>query len=60
MNKWTKAANARLIEIQTAEDTATDMRAMAEAFAELPKGQLKKLLTEEIVAILEKYGVVTE
>ena len=39
---------------------AADMRAMAAAFAKLPKGQLKKVLTEEIVAILEKYGVVME
>ena len=60
MNKWTKAAKARLIEIQTAEDGAADMRAMAAAFAKLPKGQLKKVLSEEIVAILDKYGVVTE
>ena len=60
MSKWTKAAKARLIEIQTAEDGAKDMQAMAAAFAKLPPGQLKKVLTEEIVAILEKYGVVTE
>lgn len=60
MSKWTKAAKARLIEIQTAEDGAKDMQAMAAAFAKLPKGQLKKVLTEEIVAILEKYGVVME
>ena len=60
MNKWTKAAKARLIEIQTAEDGAADMRAMAAAFAKLPKGQLKKVLSEEIVAILDKYGVVIE
>ena len=60
MNKWTKAAKARLVEIQTAEDGAADMRAMAAAFAKLPKGQLKKVLSEEIVAILAKYGVVIE
>lgn len=60
MNKWMKAAKVRLVEIQAAEDAAADMRAMAAAFVKLPKGQLKKVLTEEIVAILEKYGVVTE
>ena len=58
MSKWTKAAKVRLAEIQAAEDGAKDMRAMATAFAKLPPGQLKKVLTEEIVAILEKYGVV--
>lgn len=39
---------------------AADMRAMAESFAKLPPGQLKKVLTQEIIAILEKYGVVME
>ena len=37
---------------------ATDMRAMAAAFAKLPPGQLKKVLTDEIITILAKYGVV--
>ena len=60
MNKWTKAAKARLVEIQTAEDGAADMRAMAAAFAKLPKGQLKKVLTQDIIDILAKYGVVIE
>ena len=58
MNKWTKAAKARLVEIQAAEGAAADMRAMAAAFANLPPGQLKKVLTDEIIAILAKYGVV--
>lgn len=58
MNKWTKAAKSRLMEIQAAEDGAADMRAMAAAFAKLPPGQLKKVLTEEIIGILAKYGVV--
>ena len=58
MQKWSNGAKKRLTEIQAAEDGRDDMRAMAAAFAKLPKGQLKKVLTEEIVAILEKYGVV--
>ena len=36
---------------------AADMRAIAAAFAKLPPGQLKKVLSEEIIAILKKYGV---
>lgn len=60
MNKWTKSAKARLVEIQAAEDGAKDMQTMAAAFAKLPPGQLKKILTEDIIAILEKYGVVME
>ena len=60
MSKWSKAAKVRLAEIQAAEDGAKDMRAMAAAFAKLPPGQLKKILTEDIIDILAKYGVVME
>lgn len=60
MNKWTKAAKLRLAEIQADHDGAADMRAMAAAFAKLPPGQLKKVLSEEIVAILKKYVVASD
>lgn len=58
MNKWTKAAKVRLTEIRAAEESEQDMRALAAAMAQLPPGQLKKVLTEDIIAILAKYGVV--
>ena len=58
MQKWSNGATKRLTEIRAAEDGEQDMRAMAAAIGKLPHGQLKKILTEEIVAILEKYGVV--
>ena len=58
MKKWTKAAKVRLVEIQADESAAADMRAMAEALAQLPPGQLKKVLTKNIISILAKYGVV--
>ena len=57
MNKWTKAARVRLSEIQAAEGAAADMQAIAEKMAALPPGQLKKVLTEDILAILAKYGI---
>ena len=60
MNKWTKAAKVRLAEIQADEGAAADMRAVAEAMAKLPPGQLKKLLSEDVVVVLAKYGVVIE
>ena len=41
-------------------DKIAQMQAIAAAMAKLPPGQLKKVLTKEIVAILEKYGVVIE
>lgn len=40
--------------------SAADMQAIAAAMAQLPPGQLKKVLTEDIIAILAKYGVVIE
>ena len=60
MNKWAKAAKVRLTEIQADEGAAADMRAIAEAMAKLPSGQLKKLLSEDVVVVLAKYGVVIE
>ena len=60
MNKWTKAAKVRLVEIQADESAAADMRDIATAFSQLPPGQLKKILTQDIIDILSKYGVVIE
>ncbi len=60
MNKWTNGAKKRLVEIQADESAAADMRTIAEAFAKLPPGQMKKVLTDEVIAILAKYGVVIE
>lgn len=60
MNKWKSKAEIRLIEIQTAEEAAEDMRAVASAMALLPPGQLKKILSEDTIQILAKYGVVIE
>ena len=58
MQKWSNGAKKRLVEIQAAEDGRNDMQAIAAAMAQLPPGQLKKVLTDEIIAILAKYGVV--
>ena len=58
MQKWSNGAKRRLVEIQADESAAADMRAIAAAMAQLPPGQLKKVLTRDIIAILAKYGVV--
>ena len=58
MKKWSNGARKRLVEIRAAEDGEQDMRTIAAVFAKLPPGQLKKVLSEEIIAILAKYGVV--
>ena len=58
MQKWSNGAKKRLVEIRAAEDGADDMRTIAAAFSKLPPGQLKKVMTDEIIDILAKYGVV--
>ena len=55
--KWRNGAKKRLVEIRAAEDGEQDMRAIAASIAKLPPGQLKKILTDDIIAILAKYGV---
>lgn len=39
------------------KESCADMLKLAEAFKKLPKGQLKKILTDEIKEIFKKYGV---
>jgi len=38
-------------------EKAADMEVIAAALAKLPPGQLKKVLTEDVLAVLAKYGV---
>ena len=38
-------------------ENASDMEIIISALAKLPHGQLKKVLTADIIAILAKYGV---
>ena len=58
MKKWSNGAKNHLVEIRAAEDGEQDMRTIAASMAKLPPGQLKKILTADIIAILAKYGVV--
>ena len=58
MQKWSNGARKRLVEIRAAEDGEQDMRTIAASLAKLPPGQLKKVLTDDIIAILAKEGVV--
>lgn len=60
MKKWSNGARKRLVETHTVQDAAADMRTIADAMAKLPPGQLKNLLTEDVIDILAKYGVVIE
>ena len=60
MKKWSNGAKKRLVEIQADESAAADMRTIAAAMAKLPPGQLKKVLTQDVIGILAKYGVVIQ
>ena len=60
MQRWSNGAKRRLVEIRAAEDGEQDMRTIAAVMAKLPPGQLKKVLTKDIIAILAKYGVVIQ
>lgn len=39
------------------QEKADDMDVLINAFLRLPPGQLKKILTEEVMSVLAKYGV---
>lgn len=38
------------------KDKATDLDIIVAAFAKLPPGQLKKVMTEDVLAVLNKHG----
>lgn len=58
MGKWTAAAKQRAEHVARDEIKAGDLDVIVAALGQLPPGQLKKVLTEEVLAVLEKYGVV--
>ena len=41
-------------------EKATDMDILISKIMELPPGQMKKVFSDDVLAILEKYGVVFE
>ena len=56
-NKEFKAIKARLL---AQKEKSTDMDIMVNAIKKLPYGQLKKVLTEDVLAVLAKYGYTEE
>ena len=38
-------------------EKASDLDIIVAAFAKLPPGQLKKVLTDDVIAVFQKYGV---
>lgn len=60
MGKWTDAAKALKAQIDAREEKAIDLEIILAEVAKLPPGQLKKILTEPVIAVLEKYGISME
>lgn len=56
-NPWKKRVLAFNKQRKAEGEKATDMEIIASKLAMLPPGQLKKLLDEETIAILAKYGI---
>lgn len=46
--------------VQANAEKADDMGVVVAALAELPPGQIKKLLTPEVIAVIEKYVKIPE
>lgn len=44
-------------EMADRKEKAADLMVIVEALAKLPPGQLKKVLTDEVLAVLAKYGL---
>ena len=57
MKKWSNGAKKRKAALEEREAVATDMEVLVAAIAQLPPGQLKKVLSEEAFAILARYEV---
>lgn len=56
MNKWKTAALKRKQVIGANDEKATDLDIIVTEILKLPYGQLKKVLTEPVMAVLKKYG----
>lgn len=56
MRKWEIAAIKREMEIDAADEKANDLDIIVSEIMKLPYGQLKKVLTPEVMEVLKKYG----
>ena len=60
MQKWSNGAKKRKAVIDAAEVKSNDMDVIVSAIAGIAHGQIKKLLTDDVIAVLQKYGVKLE
>ena len=56
-NPWKDRVIAFNKKRKETDEKANDMQIIAAKIAKLPAGQLKKILDEETITILKKYGV---
>lgn len=56
-NPWKDRVIAFNKKRKEADEKVNDMQIIAGKMAKLPVGQIKKILDEEAIAILKKYGV---
>lgn len=56
-NPWKDRVIAFNKKRKETDEKANDMQIIAGKIAKLPPGQIKKILDEEVIAILKKYGV---
>lgn len=56
MRKWEIAAIKRKMEIDAADEKANDLDIIVSEIMKWPYGQLKKVLTPEVMEVLKKYG----
>lgn len=56
MRKWEIAAIKRKMKIDAADEKANDLDIIVSEIMKLPYGQLKKVLTPEVMEVLKKYG----
>lgn len=56
-NPWKKRAFEYNKKLAQEREAAADMQTVAEHLVQLPPGQLKRILDEDVLAILAKYGV---
>lgn len=57
MKSWTKGAQKRKEYLDQREELASDLEIIVSEIAKLPPGQLKKVLTDPVIAVLEKHGI---
>lgn len=59
-NPWKMKVLAFNRQRKVTDEKASDMDVLITAISKLPHGQLKKVLSDEVMAVLEKYGYTEE